>query len=396
MKKTSFFLTCLVGLAACSDQSQQTPAQAEITQVDFVELSEQQLGAMDIRLAKPEQKPIVANVYLTGKVGSLPNLKATVSPNIEGKVDRIFVSEGSLVRKGQALLTLSSMALIELQNDYLTAKSEEDFLAIEFKRQEELIKNNVGALADFQVVEAKFNAAISREKALRAKLELLRVDVESLQTPKNPKINSTVTITAPIDGYVVKLPVTVGMVAGEETTLAELVNVDQLLAEVSVFDKDLDLIREGQTVEIDFVNNALVSVQGQVTHIFRTLEAETRAVKVHVQFRTPPGALVLPGMTVRAVVKSKATDTALANTVPLSSVLQEDDQFYVFATTQEKGPGGKMTIRKFKVELGDKNETATEIVFPNGTPTNLLIAQNNVMVLETQRKQMSGLGESGN
>jgi RND family efflux transporter MFP subunit len=394
MKKIFLFLIGLLGLAACSEQ-EQAPAQTEVKSVDFVELSEQQLGAMDIRLAKPEQKPIVANVYLTGKVASLPNLKATVSANIEGKVDRIFVSEGSLVRKGQAILTLSSMALIELQNDYLTAKSEEDFLAIEFKRQEELIRNNVGALADFQVVEAKFNAAISREKALRAKLDLLRVDVESLQTPKNPKINSTVTITAPIDGYVVKLPVTVGMVAGEETTLAELVNVDQLLAEVSVFDKDLDLIREGQTVEINFVNHSFAPVQGQVTHIFRLLEAETRAVKVHVQFRTPPGALVLPGMTVRAVVKSKELGTTLANTVPLSSVLQEDDQFYVFATTQDKGPGGKMTIRKFKVELGDKNETATEIIFPNGTPTNLLVAQNNVMVLETQRKQMSGQGESG-
>jgi hypothetical protein len=85
----------------------------------------------------------------------------------------------------------------------------------------------------------------------------------------------------------------------------------------------------------------------------------------------------------------------VAQTVPLSSVLQEDDQFYVYATDSQKGAGGKMTIRKFKVELGTKNETSTEVIFPNGVPANLLVAQTNVMLLETQRKQMSGLGESG-
>jgi len=394
MKKITHLSLCLAFLAACSGEKEQ-PAQTQIKQVDFIELTEQQLGTMDIKFIQPEQKEIVSNVYLTGKVVSLPSLKATVSANIAGKVDKIFVEEGSSVRRGQALLTLSSMALIELQNDYLTAKSEEDFLAIEFKRQEELIKNNVGALADFQVVEAKFNASISREKALRAKLELLRVDVESLQTPKNPKINSTLTITAPIDGYVINFPVAVGMVASAETTLTEIVNVDQLLAEISVFDKDLDLIKEGQTVDIDFVNHSYQTVQGKVVHVFRTLAEDTKAIKVHVQFRTPPGALVLPGMTVRAVVQSKNQGQSIAFTVPLSSVMQEDDQFYVFATDGQKGAGNKMIIRKFKVEMGNKNETATEIIFPNGAPAKLSVAQNNVMVLETQRKQMSGLGESG-
>ncbi len=394
MKKITHLSLCLAFLAACSSEKEQ-PAQTQVKQVDYIELTEQQLGTMDIKFIQPEQKEIVSNVYLTGKVVSLPSLKATVSANIAGKVDKIFVEEGSSVRRGQALLTLSSMALIELQNDYLTAKSEEDFLAIEFKRQEELIKNNVGALADFQMVEAKYRAAMSREKALRAKLELLRVDVESLQTPKTPKINSTVTITSPIDGYVTNLPVSVGMVASAETTLAEIVNVDQLLAEVSVFDKDLDLIQEGQTVDIDFINQSYQTVQGKVVHVFRTLEQDTKAVKVHVQFRTPPGVLVLPGMTVRAVVKGKNQGQSIAFIVPLSSVMQEDDQFYVFATDGQKGAGNKMVIRKFKVEMGNKNETSTEIVFPNGAPTKLSVAQNNVMVLETQRKQMSGLGESG-
>jgi heavy metal efflux system protein len=69
---------------------------------------------------------------------------------------------------------------------------------------------------------------------------------------------------------------------------------------------------------------------------------------------------------------------------------QEDDQFYVFATDQQKGPNGRIRIRKYKVTLGDRNETTTEVIFPNGDPGSLLVAQTNVAVLETQRRQASG------
>lgn len=387
------FLTALA-VASCSSMRKDAAENPQIRETDFVELTPQQLKAMEIQLTAPSTQPIVSNVYLNGKVISLPNLSASVSSNIEGKVEKIFVTQGSLVRKGQPLMVLSSMQLIELQNDYLAARSEADFYAIEYRRQEELIKNNAGALADFQVTEAKYNAALSREKALRAKLELLGIDAEQFKNPKTSVIIPSVTIKAPIDGYITELPVTIGMLASVQTKLAEIIDNQQLYAEIFVYEKDLDLIAEGQRVEIDFINSTLDNVAGKVMSISRAIDPETRAIKAFVQFSAPKGNLILPGMNVRAVVMNKESIKG-AVTVPVSSLMKEDDQTYVFASTDKPNTQGKLKFTKYKVEVGNISDTLAEIIFPNGMPPDILIAKTNVMVLETQRRQMSGMNVGG-
>jgi RND family efflux transporter MFP subunit len=387
--KNTFILYILAIVLFLSSCSKEEKAEENLAKApDFLELSESQLATLNIKFIKPERKQIVQNVYLNGKVKSLPNLSATVSSNIEGKVNKIFVVEGSIVKKGAALMTLTSMRLIELQNEYLAAKSEADFATIELERQKELIKNRVGALLEIQTDEANYKAAISREKSISAKLELLGINISNLQDPQNAKISNSVTITSPIDGYVIKLPVSVGVLASEQTVLAELVNVNELHAEIYVYDKEINLVKEGQSVEIDFVNSSFKSVIGKVQSISRSIDPETKAIEVHVTFNPPQGALVLPGMSVRAIVLSKDEDVE-AHAVPLSSVLQEEDSYYVFGTESQIG-SGKLQIRKYKVNLGDKDENFTEIIFPNGAPANLSVAQNNVAALEMQRKQLLG------
>ncbi|MCU0393602.1 MAG: efflux RND transporter periplasmic adaptor subunit [Thermoflexibacter sp.] len=381
-----YILTIIVCLSSCGGEEKAKENTSKTP--DFLELSESQLATLNIKFGKPEKKQIVQNVYLNGKVKSLPNLSATVSSNIEGKVDRIFVVEGSIVKKGAPLMTLTSMPLIELQNEYLSAKSESDFATIELDRQKELVRNNVGALVDLQTAEAKYKATLSRVKSLGAKLELLGINANNLQDPKTAKVSNAVTITSPIDGYVIKLPVSVGVLASEQTVLAELVNVNELHAEIYVYDKEIDLVKDGQSVQIDFVNHSFKSVVGRVQSISRSIDPETKAIEVHVTFNPPDNALVLPGMSVRAIVLNKDEDVT-AHAVPLAAVLQEEDNYYVFGTDSEIG-SGKLRIKKYKVNLGDKDESFTEIVFPNEVPTNLSIAQNNVAALEMQRKQLIG------
>lgn len=371
-------------LTGC-DSNAETPEAKAVPPAGTVELTEQQLKNMDIILAQAEYQPIESSVYVYGKVVALPNLQAAVSSDIEAKVENVLVQEGMQVRKGQTLVTLRSMQLIELQNEYLTAKSEKDFLAIEYKRQEELRRNNVGALVDLQTVEAKLNAAISREKALRAKLELLSVDVKELGNPNNANIVANMSIKSPIDGYIYNLPVTIGMVAQPATIIAQIVNTDELLAKFYVYEKDIHLIEEGQVVDIDFVNGTIPSAQGRVIHISRALDESTKAIEVHVRFSAPKGSLVLPDMNVKAQILNRG-DSKPAFTVPFSAILQEEDQYYVFTTDEKKTATGGYTFVKRKIQLGDKNEEVSEIIFPNPVVGDFKIAKTNVMILEGERK----------
>jgi cobalt-zinc-cadmium efflux system membrane fusion protein len=281
------------------------------------------------------------------------------------------------------------MALIELQSQYIEAESENDFLAIEYQRQEELIKNNVGALVNFQTTEAKYKAAQSKMNALKAKLKLLGIEAEKMNDPGHSEISSYVSINAPIDGFVFKLAVQVGMLATTDIVLTELINTDILMADVYLYDNDLDDIHEGQSVEINFINHRYPSVVGKVEHIAHAFDAETRAVKAHISFRAPAGEVVLPDMSVRCALIKEESKTPLL-TVPIASILEEEDHHFVYLCYNREKRGDKNRLHKYRVTLGNRNDSEIQIQFANAPGEDFLVVTNNSQIVENERKKLSG------
>jgi RND family efflux transporter MFP subunit len=387
--KSIYYLIFSSGLAiaisACSGKKTET-ALTTPENSGYVSITDSSLALMDVVLVKPELKVIQSNIYLAGKVIAMPNFRASVSTDISGKVERIFVREGSYVKKGTPLLSLRSMELIELQNQYFEAKAQMDFLSLEFKRQEELIKNNIGALVDFQTTDARLKAAISKVNALMAKLQLLGFSKEFINSPE---VASTVSIPSPIDGFVFKLPVQVGTLATTEITLAEIVNNNELMADVFVYDKDLDNIFEGKDVEIDFVTHSYPSVVGKVIHISRAIDPETKAVAVHVKFSAPQGKMILPEMSVRCVVVQRASLTPQL-TVPNSAVLREEDHAFVYLAFDQEKSGTTNSLHKYRVEIGSQSEQQTQIKFSNQPKESFQLVSKNVAIVENERKKRTG------
>lgn len=375
-----FILTFLVTVS-CSRQK----GKPNITQGDHnaIFIDGKSLALMDVQFIKPEVKIIESNVYLAGKVVAAPNNRASVSSDIEGKVEKIFVNEGNFVKKGTPLMTLRSMAVIELQNQYFEAKSQLDFLTLEYKRQEELIKNRIGALVEFQNTDAKYKAAIAKVNALRAKLQSLGFTKDFFS---NPEVATNITIYSPIDGYVFQLPVQLGVLATTDMTLAEIVNNDELMADVFVYDKDLDDIVEGQKMVIDFITHSYPSVEGTVAHISRAIDPQTKAVTVHVKFQAPTGKMVLPEMSVRCVaIKKESLTPKLA--VPRSAVLDEEDHSFVYV---ELASDTIKFLHKYRVIKGNQNEQWVQISFANEPKGDYRVVSKNVMIVENERRKRIG------
>ena len=351
-----------------------------------VAITDSSLALLDVPLITPELKIIESNIYLAGNVVAMPNFRASVSTDISGKIERIYVREGSYVKKGTPLMTLRSMDVIELQNQYFEAKAQMDFLALEFKRQDELIKNNVGALVDFQTTEAKYKASISKVNALMAKLQLLGFSREFINSPE---VATNVTIRAPIDGYIFKLPVRIGMLATTDITMAEIVNNNELMADVYVYDKDLDNISEGQNVEVDFITHSYPSVTGTVAHISRAIDPQTKAVTVHVKFTSPAGKMILPDMSVRCVVVKKESLTPQL-TIPHSAVLTDEDHSFVYVAFNKDKQQSTNILRKYIVELGNQNEKIIQIKFSNAPAGEFKLIGKNVAIVENERKKRAG------
>lgn len=383
--KNLFILLFILSLLSCGEKKTASIATDENTTV--VSIADSSLMLMDVQLTAPEIKQVESNIYLAGKVMAIPNFRASVSTDISGKIDNIMVREGTYVKKGMPLMSLRSMEVIELQNQFFEARAQRDFLQLEFKRQEELIKNNIGALVDFQTTESKLRAAESKVNALQAKLMLLGYSKEFIN---NPEVASNVMILAPIDGYVFKLPVQIGMLATTDVTLAEIVNNRELMADVFVYDKDLDNITEGQPVEIDFITHSYPSVIGSVAHISRAIDPQTKAVTVHVKFTAPPDKLVLPDMSVRCVIVKKESLTPKL-TVPLAAILTEEDHNFVYLSFTNENKNKETMMHKYRVSLGNQNEKQVQIAFANEPTGDYRIVTKNVMIVENERKKKSGM-----
>jgi cobalt-zinc-cadmium efflux system membrane fusion protein len=348
-------------------------------------ITKSKLKTINVDFVQPPVKDIAQFISFNGKIKASPNYSGEVSSNIEGKVENIFVREGDFVKKGQAIATIASMQLIELQDQYLHAKSEADFMKIDFERQQELKKNNVGALSEYQIVETKYKTAISKEKAYRAKLELLGINVNKLTDPRNSTISKSLTIVAPIDGFIYSLPISVGMLSTPETIIAKLIDNRHLHAEIYLYDKDINQIKEGQSVKINFINASYKDLDGTVTSIDRVIDDETKAITAYIIFEVPSDYIIMPDMSIKVKVESKSNTNA-GYVVPNAALLIEDENVFVFATDDISTD--TLKIKKYKITFGDRNDNESEIRFNTETSKNIYIANKNPSMLEAERKRL--------
>jgi membrane fusion protein, heavy metal efflux system len=387
-----FMAFAVLALNACSDSDGKDTNQAAATKIapnrasaplDSISLTTRQLQVANIKLVGMQAKALQPVIYANGIVELLPDSKAQISSQIEGKIEQIFVREGQSVRKGQPLARLSSFQLLELQNDYAAAHSDVEFLRAEYNRQDELRRSNVGVLANYQATDAKLKAAIARERSLKSKLELLGISTGNLAAGKDPSLTSALMIRSPIGGFVFKFHQNIGSTVNAQTLLAEIINPDRVQATISVYEKDAPYVREGQAVELSFPGASSGPVRGRVAYISRSLDTDNRAITVHVNFQRPR-ATVLADMNVQARLVGSGQRVS-SNTLPRTAILDDGEAHFVFVTNQPATD--TVSFRRQKVEVIQTGESFVEVRPVGQLPTGARFASNNVLALEAERKK---------
>jgi membrane fusion protein, heavy metal efflux system len=383
-KRTSFI--CLLAAMAlfCLSCQKAEEQKTEENKPNFFELTNEQLKMMDIDLADVEQKLIRPVVVANGRIGVNPNFEAKISSNVSGRIEQLFVQEGSLVSKGAPILSISSMEFVQLQQDYMKAYSEMVYLEKEYNRQLELRTADVASVADFQSTEAKYYSALTTEKSLNAKLTVLKKDSRELQDPKNAKISLEKTVYSPIAGYVYKLPVQLGMRANPEVTLADVVDLNQLRAEIFLYEKDLDKISEGSEVDLEFINKRIPPVKGTVKFINRSIDDMNKTVMLVASFEKPQGVLILPEMFINAKVRGTGKgQTKMA--VPISSLLEEGNQMNIFTVLHFDG---KNIVKKVKVKMGESDDKYAQVIPEEPIDDSCKVAVKNLLILDTEFRKL--------
>ncbi len=289
-------------------------------------LTEEQMESIKIEFGSIEKKQLTASLKANG-ILKVPNQnKASATAFLGGVVKSILVQTGNKVSKGQTIATISNSSFIILQEEYLNISSKTVLAELEFTRQKELQEGNAGALKNFQLAEAELKSLRARKASLQKQLQLLDIKA-NLLTSEN--MQSIISVTSPISGVISNVMVNIGSVVEANNPVAEIVDNSQLHLDLYVYEKDLNKLKNGQTIHFTLSNNPGKEYDAEIYSISNTFEQSTKAVAVHARVKGNKSGLI-DGMAITALV---SLENANVDAVPTNAIINHEGQDYIFILT---------------------------------------------------------------
>ena len=370
--QTSFYKIMVLGLllsVGCNSKTETadtadapaTAANADSTAAptDRVSLSADEQQLAGIKTGPLEQRVLGGGLKVNGVLDVPPDQLVSISAPLGGIVERTALLQGARVRKGQVLAVIRNPDFIQLQQSYLETQSQLTFARAELDRQAELVREEVAPAKNLQRARSEYGALQAQAAGQMARLRLA-----GLPVGRRPFV-STATLYAPKNAFVKTVNVTVGQSVTPTDALFELVDPDHLHVELTVFEKDVPLLRQGQRIRFTVPNDSAAERTASVYLIGRTVDAQQRTVRVHGHLTRENDPALLPGMFVRAVVE---TTTRQVPALPDKAVLDYEGKQVVFR--QEQAAGGKPVFRMVEVRRGQQAGGYSEVFMPGDAAAN--------------------------
>lgn len=348
MKSTYLFLLVSLLWMGCSPKEKKTETNdLKTNNEQLAELNEAQLKSANIKLGTLEEKTIASIIKVNGKIDVPPQNMVSVSMPLGGYLKSTKLLPGMHINKGEVIATMEDQQYIQLQQEYLTAKSKLTFIEAEFERQKELNQSKAASDKVLQQIQMEFTNQKVALKSLAEKLKLININPNSV-TENN--ISKSVNIYSPINGFVSKVNVNIGKYVNPADVLFELVNPSDIHLNLMVFEKDLDELYIGQKLVAFTNNNPNLKHPCEIILISKDLSNE-RYAEVHCHFEDYDKTLI-PGMYMNAEIETKSNK---ALTLPEDAIVNFEGKHYIFISLSK----GKFEM--IEVTLGLKENGFIEI-----------------------------------
>jgi cobalt-zinc-cadmium resistance protein CzcA len=372
MRRKFFFFTIIIPIAAlslisCHSATKAIEVEVENLPEDIVELRSDQIELAGIKLGPVEMRSLSGTIRVTGTISAAPQNTAEVGAPLGGFIKSTSLLPGSSVTQGQSLAVIENPDFIDIQQNYLEAKSKLEYIEADYNRQTELHKDNVTSTKNIQQIASEYKSLKVQIKALEQKLILIGINPSHLN---ENNISRTAALTSPITGVVKTVNVSIGKSVSPADVLFEIVNTNQLILQLSLFEKDAGKISVGQKVRFS-VNNDPEIFEASVYQTAKSIDAD-KTYKVYATIRNAAKG-VLPGMYVKAYIESPANEVA---SLPADAIVNFDDKDYIFVFEKDKEENGKpfTEYRMIEVQKGVTNDEFIEVILPEGVDAKSLKA----------------------
>ncbi|HSP06241.1 MAG TPA: efflux RND transporter periplasmic adaptor subunit [Acidobacteriota bacterium] len=302
-------------------------------------LSKRGAKPIEVQTDHVKRQDIISIVSASGKIE--PKKKVDISASIPGKIVKLSVEEGDVVKKGdfllqidpipyQAALDNSQAALRRARSNLDSAHSSLKQAEQTWKRKSKMYEDQTGLISQDEYERTRTDYDM-QESAVRSAEHQVEQAVADVDRSRNDLDKTRV--NAPMSGVVVRRSVEEGEVAvigtmnNPGTVLLTIADLSIMEAELEVDETDIGNLRLGQKAVITVDAFPGKKFTGEVTEIGNSPIVKTTAAEESTDFKVTitlklPEVNLRPGLTADGEITTATRSKCL--TVPIQSLVVRD------------------------------------------------------------------------
>lgn len=221
---------------------------------------------------------------------------AEIKPRVSGYIDKVYIDEGAVVKKGQPLFSVNSPTseqdLAIARAALETADANLNTARLDVERVRPLAEKNIVSEVQLQTYENAYKSAQAAKEEAEVALQTARAT------------SNWTTVTSPIDGVVGSIPYRIGNMVTSTTTLTTISDIQTVYAYFSINEKALSPLLEtleGNTmaekignipeVSLTLADGTVYPEKGKVSTISGVVDRTTGSINFRAEFRNIKGVL---------------------------------------------------------------------------------------------------------
>lgn len=350
------------------------PKKEDLPKNKQIILDEQQEQNAKIETETLKNQVLQLRITIPAQFKAMNKFLDRIYAPIDGKVTKVFVEPGDIVKIGQALIEIKSDAIGQIQLDFLSGyidavsninqmTAQYNLSVQTYRRENTLYHEGISSRAEYEVAKAQMlkdkanldSLKIQRRALIQVyaqRVALYGGDESTItRAVSTKKIYPYITLRASKHGVVLDRKVNPGEIINQNKELFNVADLSTIWLVGYAFEKDAALLKVGQNAVGMLEENNGQTVDGKLSYVASILDTERKTLEVIADIPNK-GFTIKPNMYAEMVVDIGKVETLA---VPNSALQKYGD--YNFAYVEVK----PHVYEERKVEIGQQNDKYSQV-----------------------------------
>ncbi len=262
----ALFLLPLFVVEGCKKKPAETAAAATLGDPNEIEVAPALTA--NLKLGVPAMHDVKGLLRVSAHVETDASRIARVGSPVSGRILRLVVFEGQIVRPGTVLATLHSTDLSAAQLALIKAVSQQSLAEAATRRAEQLVASDVIGRAELERRQAELLQASTEAASYRTQLRGLGMtDAHIQKLVSSRELSADYSIVTPKGGTVLERKITIGQVVQPADPAFTIADLSTVWIVANVPEEDAGNLRRGMEVAVQVPALPQERITGRLSYV---------------------------------------------------------------------------------------------------------------------------------